>query len=76
LLNVGFAFDEANFGVAAFQKPQVPIAGDIDQTLHGAAVALVVDKNRRGDLVPIPGIVLMVLEVCFHLAAIGIKREH
>src|SRR4029077_19907983 len=75
LLDVGFAFDEANFGVAAFQEPQVPIAGDIDETLHRAVVAPVVDQNRRRDFVPIPGIVWMILEVSLDLTGGHIDRD-
>ena len=52
----------------ALEKPQVAVAGHVDQTLDGAPAALVVHQDRRRNFVPVPGIVGVVLEVSFDLA--------
>ena len=60
----------------ALQHPEDRIASGMDQALDRAAVALQVDEHRRIDLVPIPGIVLVVLVIGRDLAGVGIEREH
>src|SRR6516225_11455159 len=46
--------DEVDLVGSAFEHPQIAVAGHVDQTLHGPAVVLVIDKDRRVDLVPVP----------------------
>ena len=60
----------------ALQYPENRVASRMDKTLDSAAIPLQVDQHGCVHLVPIPGIVLMVLEVRFHFAAIGVEREH
>src|SRR5207247_4782427 len=49
---------------------------DVDQALHGAAVALIVDHDRRRDLVPVPGVVGMILVMTLDLAGGDVERDH
>src|SRR5260221_14454474 len=60
----------------AFEDPEDCVASRMDEALEGAAVPLEVDQHRCVDLVPVPGIVLMVLVECFDLAVIRIEPEH
>jgi hypothetical protein len=42
----GLAGDEVDLAVGAFELPEVAVTRDVHETLHGFAVALVVDDNR------------------------------
>ena len=66
--------DEAN-PVSAVEEPHIAIPCHIDQPFHRSSVALVVDKNRWRDLIVIPGIVGMVLEVAFDCSRRDIERD-
>jgi len=41
--------------------PEVAVASDVDEALHGSSVVPVVEEDRRGDFVPVPGVVGMVI---------------
>src|SRR5215471_18291849 len=80
LLHVRLPFDELDFSaralhVAAVQKPEIAIAGNVDQSLHSAAAALVIHQDRRRDFVPIPGVVGVVLEVALDRAGGDVQRD-
>jgi hypothetical protein len=47
LLDIGHPLDEADRTGAALEEPQVAVASHIDEPLHGAAAALVVDQDWR-----------------------------
>ncbi len=67
LLDVRLAFHKldapAILDGPAIEKPQISIARDIDQTLDGAPITLVIHQDRRRNLVPIPRVVRIVLEM-------------
>ena len=73
LAHVGPASHEVDFPGGALEVPDVAAARDVDQALHRAAVALIIDHDRRRDFVPVPGVVGMVLEVALDLA--GVRRR-
>ena len=62
------AFDEPDGAVAALEEPEIPVARHVDESLHGAAVALVVDEDRRRHFIPVPRVVRMVLMVALDRA--------
>ena len=68
MLHVGRAADEPDGAVAALEEPEIAVAGHVDESLDGAAVALEVDEDRRRHLVPVPRFVRRVLEVPLDLA--------
>ena len=61
--------------VAALEKPQIAVARDVDQPFDRAAVARVVDEDRRRHLVPVPRVVRVILEVALDRAGRDIDRE-
>ena len=75
-MHEGLCIDEVNMVFAAFKKPQVAIASWMHKTMHSARAALVIDKQRCGDLVPIPGIVPVILMCGDDLAGFHIDGEH
>src|SRR5207248_7529901 len=75
-VNEGPTRDVADLVRLALQNPEDRVASRMDQALDRTAVPLQVDQHRRLHLVPIPGIVLMVLEMCLDLAGLGIEAEH
>src|SRR5207244_2642342 len=75
LLHVRLALDEIDLPARPLEKPQVPVARDVDQSFDRAAVARVVDENRRRHFVPIPRIVRVVLKVTFDLSRRDIDRH-
>src|SRR5262245_60668351 len=68
LLHVRHAFYEVDLPVGSFEEPKITIASDVDQALHGSAVALIIHKYRWRDLIPVPGIVRMILVVTLDLS--------
>src|SRR6185369_3259777 len=46
---------------APLQPPEIAVAAGVHQALHGAPILGEVDQQRRGDLVPVPGIVPVIL---------------
>ena len=56
------------------RKPEVLHLADRDELLHCAAVALIVDQNRRRHLVPVPRFVRVILEM--PLQGAGRDVEH
>src|SRR2546430_785258 len=75
LIDVRLAFDERDRTGASLEKPQIPVTRDVDEPLDRAAVAPVVDENRRRDLVPVPRVVLVILEVAFERAGCDVERD-
>ena len=79
LVDVRLAFDKldpsAGFRVAAIEEPQVAVAGDIDQSLEGAPVALEVNQDGRRHFVPVPGVIRVVLEVPLDRASGNIQSD-
>src|SRR6266516_3341981 len=75
LFHVRLALDEIDLAVRALKKPQVAVAGNVDQTFNCPAAAFVVDQDRRRDLVPVPGFVGGILVVTLDLAGGGIDRD-
>ena len=75
VIDEGLAGDEVDRPRGAFQHPQIPVARHIDQALDGLPVVLVVDDDRRRDLVPVPGIVLVVLVITLHLPGVRVQRD-
>src|SRR5215469_8056693 len=73
LAHVGLAGDEVDLVVGALELPEVTVACDVDEALHGSSISLVVEDDRRRDFVPIPGIIGMILEVAFDRAAGGVE---
>src|SRR5262249_6784060 len=69
LAHVGLAGDEVDLVVGALELPEVTVARDVDEALHGSSIPLVVERKRRRGFVLIPGIVGMILEVAFDRAA-------
>src|SRR6185312_16343850 len=67
----GLAVDEVDLAVGAFELPEVAVARDVHETLYGFSVAPVVDDNRGRDLVPVPGVVGMILEMALDRTAGG-----
>src|SRR5262249_15114418 len=57
------------------EKPQIPIARHVDETFDHAAVAPIVDQDRRRHFVPVPGIIWMVLVVAFDLSRRHIESD-
>src|SRR2546427_3138062 len=39
-----------------FRSPEIAVASDVDEALHGSPVAPEVDDQRRRDFVPVPGV--------------------
>src|SRR5207248_10482817 len=70
-----FALNEADSAVAALPEPQVTVASDIDQSFDGPPVALVIHQNRRGNLVPIPGVVRLILEMPLDRPRCDVDRD-
>src|SRR5439155_23826002 len=54
LKHVRLSFDVLDRSRTAFEKPQITIARDVDQTFVGSAIALEVHEDRRRDLVIVP----------------------
>src|SRR5439155_9763755 len=75
-VNIGPAGYVADLVRLALQDPEDRVASWMDQALDRPAVPLQVDQHWRLHLVPIPRIVLMVLEMCLDLAGLGIEAEH
>src|SRR5207244_2941871 len=65
LLDERQALDEVDPGVCALEKPEIAVARDVDEALDRAVVAFVVDQDGWRDLVPVPRVVRVVLEVPF-----------
>ena len=76
LTHVGLADDEVDLVVGALELPEVTVACDVDETLHGSSVSLVVEDERRRDFIPIPRIVGVILEVAFDRAAGGVEGDN
>jgi len=67
--------DEVDLVGGTLKPPQIAVAGDIDEAFHIFAVVLVVDEDRRRDFVPVPRIVLVILEVPLDLPALAVERD-
>src|SRR5262249_10318770 len=76
LARVGLASDEIDLVVGALELPEVTVARDVHEALHGSSVSLVVEDQRGRGFVPIPGIVGMILEVAFDRAAGGVEGDN
>src|SRR5262249_20693923 len=63
LIDERLAFDELDRSRAALEEPDVTIARAVDQAFDRAAVALVVDEDRRRHFIPIPCVVRVVLVI-------------
>ncbi len=75
LTHVWLAIDEVQTGGAALQEPQVAVAGDVHQTFDAAVPTLEVEQDGRRDLIPIPGIIGVVLEVTFDLPSSDVDGD-
>lgn len=75
LIHVRLALDELDRPGASFEEPQITIAGDVNQSLDRTSVALVVDEYGRRNLVIVPGIVRVILEVSLDGAGSDVKRD-
>ena len=76
LAHVGLAGDEVDLVVGALKLPEVTVACDVDEALHGSSVSLVVEDERRRDFIPIPRIVGVILEVALDCAAGGVEGDN
>src|SRR6516162_2104045 len=61
LLHERLAVDKVDLVGGAFEHPQIAVASNVYEALYGLAVTLVVDQDRRVNLVPVPRIVRMIL---------------
>ena len=68
--------DEIDLVRATLQYPEDGVAAGVDQALDRLPVLLQIDQHRRLDLVPVPGIVLVVLVIGLDLAGIRIERQN
>ena len=75
VLHIRLALDEIDAAVGALEKPEIAVAGHVDQAFDGAAVTLIINEDRRRDLVPIPRVVRMVLKVAFDRAGGDVDRD-
>src|SRR5262245_22010554 len=75
LAHIGSTGHEVDLVRGALEVPDVATARDIDQALHGSAVALIVENDRWRDLVPVPRIVGMILEMPLDCAGIDVERN-
>jgi hypothetical protein len=75
LLDERLALDEVDPARGPLEKIEVAVTADVDQPGDRPAVAPEIHENRRRDLVPVPGLVRLVLEVTFYLSRRGIDRD-
>src|SRR4029453_9581113 len=68
--------DEIDLLPAALEHPDIAVATGMDQALDVATANFEVGKDRRIDFVPVPRIVIVVLEMRLDLAAVGIDGDH
>src|SRR5260370_19818988 len=74
-LNEGPAGDIVDLVRLALENPEDRVAPGANEALERAALPLQVDQPRRIDLVPVPGIVLMILAPRSDLAVAAIYSE-
>jgi len=75
LLYERFAVDEVDLIRGPFEHPQIAVARDVSEPVDCFAVALIINEHRRVDLVPIPRIVRMILEMALDIPGRGIERN-
>ena len=75
LVDVGHTFDEVDPALGAFQEPEIAVARHVDQAADRPAVPFVVDQDRRGDFIPVPRAVRVVLVVTPDLAAVDVNSD-
>ena len=76
LSDVRLGGDERDLVPASLEQPQVSVASWMHQSLDRPPVPLHIDEHGRGDFVPVPRIVPVVLVVRLHGARVGIERDH
>ena len=69
------AIDITDLAVTAVEKTYIAVTRDVDQSGDGLASALEIHDNGRGNFIPIPRIVRVVLEVAFDFARQGSGKK-
>ena len=76
LRDIGFGVQVGDAAVAVTPQPvEVAVALRRQQALGGRAVLLEIHQHRRVHRVPVPGLVLMVLEMPLDLAGVAVQRH-
>src|SRR3989449_10320208 len=68
--------DELDAVREALEPPEVAVAARMHKALDRPPVLSEIDEERRGDLVPVPGVVPVILMVTADLAGVDVERDH
>ena len=74
--DVGPGIHELDGVGTALEPPQIAVPTGMHQALDHSPVLLKVDEQRRGNLVPVPGVVPVVLVVGPDFPRVDVERDH